>query len=305
MPFVKLLYPLLGVYWLAALLVLIFWRRQICRDQVRLGFVARPVAYSRELESRVRYFKLLFWILVLAFIPAYTVLSYARFRGPWAAWLFSVFGGVLTLLGLVNAYKHLKAIHRLRIEREGQLLVATGLQKITSFDDHLFHDLPTSDGSCIDRVLVGRSGVVALVSYVADPGDNVSRESCRKVKVKGQTLTFPFDPSHANSRLTANIGRKARWLETWLATEAREFVTVRPVLVLPGWRIDVEKEGLVTVLNEGELQGLRAGKRRLPPEQIHRIAEQLEKLSRASGVDPLRNPELPEPGAAPVKSRMA
>lgn len=281
MPFVKLLYPLLGLYWVAVLLALMLWRRHLCRDRLPDAVVTRPVAYSLELETGARYFNLLFWVLVLTFVPVYTTLSYARFRGPLAIWVLTVVGAALTLIGLVRAYRQLNAIHRLRAERDGNVIVAQKLKQDLTFEHRLFHDLPAGGEGFIDHVLVGPDGVHAIDSRVL-PELAESRGAAEgRVVVDGTSLSFPPGPSPRDTRYTTAIARKARWLRTRLATEAGEYTAVRPVLVLTGWQVETARQGTdVDVMSDPEVASLPGRKRVLSPTEVHRVTAQLERMSR-------------------------
>jgi hypothetical protein len=271
MPLFKLLYPLLGLYWVAVALVLIVWRKRLYRDT---GVIARPTAYSVELESRRRYFSLLFWILVLAFVPTYTMLSYARFRGPVAVWVLTVLGAALTLLGILNAYKQIRAIRRLHMKRENRLLVADRLAGHMSFEHRLFHDVPVERGVCVDHVLVGPNGVFAIET---GPGRIAGHDKTSVVTVEGSALHFARDIDLPDTYSMAGALEGARWLQMWLAAKAREYVAVQPILVLPGWQIEITKDNNcnIRVLNEEGLQTLFSGARILQPTLVHRIADEL------------------------------
>lgn len=296
MPFFKLLYPLLGIYWLAAVLVLLLWRARLCGSGLAPEIAPRPVAYSIELEVRKRFFGLVFWALVLSFIPTYTVLSHARFgQQGGAIRVFTVVGAGLTLLGLVNACKHLRTIHRLRSEREGQLRVAQTLAENASFEHRLFHDVPAKDNAWINHVLVGPQGVFAIETRSEPIGHGKPDGEGRGVTVDGRFLHVSTDPDHRDTRSIAASAGRARWLQTWLALQARTHVAVQPVLVLPGWRVEVKKQSEILVVNQEGLSSLFAGKRTLQPTELHRIADALVLCSHfPAAVNRPRHPLGPE-----------
>lgn len=249
MPVLKLAYVLLGVYWLAVLLFLVAWRQRLCGHLKTPGSASESVVPSRETEARTRYFKLLLWVLVLAFMPVYTVLTYARFRGPMATWLFVFAGVFLTIASIFNAYRQLRAIHRLSRESEANTVAGRELAQIRSFEDRVFQDLPGGQDGCIDHVVVGPAGVFAI-----------------------DTAT--------HSHRILPTARKADWLQAWLAIEAREYVNVRPVHWFIGGDTGSKDSDAVVTVNAATMHALLRQKRILSPTRIHRIAARLESMAR-------------------------
>jgi hypothetical protein len=280
-PYPKLLFlPWLGLYWLAVIAVLMHWRERLSGANPRLSkATSRQVGGPCELEVRQRYFKLVVWTLVLAFAPAYTVLSYARLRTPAAFWVVTILGGIVTVLGLLNAYRQIRAIHRLSIELEGKRAVAQRLDDVLSVEFHMFHDLPVGEG-CIDHVVVGPTGIFAVETRTCSELFRDHTDAEYSVTVEGNKLCFSNGSEFAERPYLPDAHRKAKRLQVWLAVETGELVRVQPVVVLPACRIDRQREGEVPVLEETELDRMVKGPRVLQPTVIHRIARGLESRSR-------------------------
>jgi hypothetical protein len=72
--------------------------------------------------------------------------------------------------------------------------------------------------------------------------------------------------------------RNAKWVSKWLTASTGQPVTAQPVLVMPGWYIEIKKPGDVRVLNHNQVQSLtwQASKPVLDDEAIERIAYQIQ-----------------------------
>lgn len=290
--------PLLGIYWLAVVALLVLWQRRLSTsDQSYLLSIRRPVAHSTELALRRRYVALVFWALVLAFMPVYTLSLYARLRGPLAAYTVGTVGVLLTAIALLSFYRQARTIRRLQLDREGRLAVGRYLDDHASIEQKVFHDYEAA-GDRIDHVLVGPGGIYAINTLVVI-GDAATAQSGEAVAtVEGLELTERLHGRRRGARDLREMANKAHWLHNQLATQGDVYVDVQPVVIVPGRRIDIKKAGDVTVMNERQIQSLLQRPRILTPSVFRKAIAILDRNGRLGSAATEREPAAAASGQA-------
>jgi hypothetical protein len=89
---------------------------------------------------------------------------------------------------------------------------------------------------------------------------------------------FPDRPGSPHRAFLEQSKRNAKWVSKWLTEATEQLVKAHPVLVLPGWYIEIKKPGDVRVLNHNQVQVLTGVANRTPLDkpEIDRIAYQIQ-----------------------------
>ena len=279
-PLLKILIPVLGLFWILAVLVVYLWSK----EQIRLRIlssrpVSRPPGAAVDALLSKRYRDLALWALTIGFVPTYVTLSYFRGQAALASSVVAGVGALVTVLAVIKGRECMRAVRCLHVTRAGKLLVGRLLEEVLSREFRVFHDVCVA-GQTIDHVVIGPTGIFAVSSVTRVPAEGSVQDPV--VSVDGGRLRFSDAEQEEHRTEVSQARRDARWLEEWL--EAATFGRcswVRPVLVLPGWQIRIEREPAALVLNESSLETLSQGRRVVQPTAVHDIAGRLRACSRA------------------------
>lgn len=279
LPLLQVLFPLLGLLWLIALLALYVWSRRILKTQVpSLPPASTPPGHAERMELNRRYLDLALWVMTVAFIPTYATFYYARHPATLLSAMIVAAGVAITLMGILRCRRCMHAIKRLQLQGEGNLLVGTLLNESLRGEFHVFHDVPAGNHT-IEHVAIGPTGIFVLRSHIRLRPDVGLDRAGDTVTYDGRMLHFPDGEGKDESAELRRTMNQAELLRAWIAA-AHEYHAVRPVLILPGWRISRSSEGAVAILNETELGSLSEGRRVLQPTSIHLIAGEIQRWSR-------------------------
>jgi hypothetical protein len=165
----------------------------------------------------------------------------------------------------------------------GERVVGEALNQLLSRGYRVFHDLPF-DGFNIDHAIVGPDGVFCIETKTRRKRADTKGQRRARVTYDGESLVFPWGAERFGLE---QAQRNATTLAKWLTQATGEFTPVSPVLVLPGWFVDLKTNKPVVVLNEKQIAKTFpiGAEQRLSPARIQRIAFQLESLCRMSAPD--------------------
>ncbi len=137
----------------------------------------------------------------------------------------------------------------------------------------VFHDFPAEKFN-IDHIVIGSNGVFA----VETKGRAKPKKGDVNIIFDGQGLQFP---THYEEDPFDQAKRQAVWLAKWLTSAVGAEISVRPVLVLPGWYIERKKPGML-IYNGKNPQSVYKikGDSTLSDEMIQRISHQIEQKCR-------------------------
>ena len=137
------------------------------------------------------------------------------------------------------------------------------------------HDFPAENFN-IDHVLVSAKGVFAIETTTWDSPASSGRPEDATVTYDGRTLYFP---TGSDGELIVQAKRQSKWLARWLSEAVNEPLTVRAIVVLPGWLVKrVSPEG-PPVVNPNQFDSLfkHIPARPLSPDTMALIISQLDK----------------------------
>ena len=168
--------------------------------------------------------------------------------------------------------KALSLLSNYNLGFKGERIVGQILSELPGY--RAFHDLQFESYN-IDHALVGPGGVYCIET-------KTRRKSLKggghKVGYDGKRLQFP-NGYHDESALE-QAKRNAKALSQFLEKAAAEKVYVKPIVVIPGWMVNSERGDYpIPVLNHKQLPQIVSYDKNLTPDQIQRIAFQLDQKS--------------------------
>lgn len=218
----------------------------------------------------------LFWPVVLPWLAF--VLT--RSLSPDARLLFVSFGFVLALIGWLyvvrTMLRRLETVRILRLGYECELAVGQELDLLMMNGFQVFHDV-LAENFNIDHVVVGPGGVFAVETKGRSKSllnDSAKTKEFR-VEYRGGQLRFP---NYHDEVSVPQASRQAAWLSKWLTSATGMPVQTTPVLVLPGWFVDLKEKPPIPIIASGYINGFFTKQRQsvLNDEQIARIVHQLD-----------------------------
>jgi hypothetical protein len=189
---------------------------------------------------------------------------------------------------LVKLIRTINKLHLYRIGYAGEVAVGGALNQLMLQGYRVFHDIKGDKEFNIDHLLIGPTGVFAVETKTKTKKKEIKGKQTHKVTYDGKSLFFPDRPDSPHRAFLEQSKRNAKWVSKWL-TEATGYpVKAQPVLVLPGWFIEVKKPGDVRVLNHNQVKALTSVSNRSPLDkpEIDRITYQIQQRSQNEKIVP-------------------
>ena len=189
-----------------------------------------------------------------------------------------IFAALATSWLLIKLMRTIGDLHKYRLGYAGEVAVGTALNQLMLQGYRVFHDIQGDKGFNIDHLLIGPSGVFAIETKTKTKKKEIQGKQTHKVMFDGKSLYFPDRPSSAHQAFLEQSRRNAKWVSKWLTKATGHSVSAQPVLVLPGWFVEIKKPGDVKVLNHNQVQALARVANRSPLDkpEIERIAYQIQ-----------------------------
>ncbi len=168
-------------------------------------------------------------------------------------------------------------IRILRLAYECELAVGQELDQLMRSGFRVFHDLQFQ-GFNVDHIVVGAAGVFAVETKGRSKRDDGGKTAYRVIYENG-LLEFPHGTESGPPKQAA---RQARQVGKWLTLATGFAVSACPVVVLPGWYIELRGRPRVPVIASGFISryfnGL--GRKTLTEQQVQQICYQIEQKVR-------------------------
>lgn len=165
-----------------------------------------------------------------------------------------------------------------RLGYDCEVAVGHGLFPLARSGYNIYHDFPASDKFNIDHIAVGPQGVFAIETKGRAKSSKAEKNNWR-VRFDGEKLIFP--EKRYETKPVEQARRQAKWLSRWIEQATCERVPVIPVLVVPGWFIDLPPRITdVKVCNGKNFDFLTRNQKVLSDNQIRKISFQIEKECR-------------------------
>lgn len=153
-------------------------------------------------------------------------------------WLFVVLGLVGTAWAATTFIRHGKLRRRYRQALAAERATAQNLTPLMAEGCMVFHDFP-ADRFNIDHIVVAPHTVYA-VETKSRRKPSAGGKAAARVGYDGRVLSFP---THVETKPIEQARAQAEWLRRFLTSATGEPVGVVPVLSLPGWYVDLSREG--------------------------------------------------------------
>ncbi|WP_133479775.1 nuclease-related domain-containing protein [Cognatilysobacter segetis] len=177
-------------------------------------------------------FLLIAWALTrLSRIP-----SGLRWNG--GDWFYVVLALVTVGWSAYRVVRHGKQRRRCRQGFDAERAVAQNLIPLMAEGCMVFHDFP-ADRFNIDHIVVAPH-VVYAVETKSRRKPSTGGKAAARVGYDGRALAFP---THVETKPVEQAKAQAEWLRRFLSSAVGEPVGVVPVLALPGWYVDLSREG--------------------------------------------------------------
>ncbi len=266
------------------------WNRKHTEKSPQTEKLLRPPGHSLAIRWDKSVDAALFNLLMAsAFAVSVAVIAngFVRFLVIHAGIFWLVLSGVLLLLftaaGILmmgRAFRNWREAHDLRLGLRGEQAVAEALNEVADCGFRSFHDLPGGEDWNIDHVAVGTRGVFLIETKARRRRRIRNGQKEHEVSYDADGLYFP---SGTDRNAIPQAKRNAKWLSNYLARKTGEPVFVEPVIVLPGWYVEADKNGNfpVKAMNAKYLVGfLRGQQERIEAPQVKRIIAALDEKCR-------------------------
>jgi hypothetical protein len=205
----------------------------------------RYAGWSLEAAIENRALDMFYWFVLAIMGLALVALDWSFYFNPKPELpvLPTLAAAVLLGIAALRIVKGRREIDRLKMARDGEQLVAEGLEQLVREGAAVLHDIP-GDGFNLDHVIVAPRGV-----YL------VETKTYSKPTAAGATISVTDKEVFVNGR---SIERNpieqakalARWLHELLLKSTGRSFFVRPVVLFPGWFVEPMRSGQeVWVLN--------------------------------------------------------
>jgi hypothetical protein len=231
-------------------------------------------------EERVDNF---FWLIIfLAILAPLLLLLTAQLSGGklenWQFWLIIACYGLVIGWLTCRLYQILRRRQDLHLGFDAETAVGQELNTLMFSGFRVFHDFPAENFN-IDHIAVGPAGVFAVETKGRPKPIKGRGKVDARVFSDGEVLKFP-DWNETEPLEQARW--QAKWLSKWLSSAVGQPVSVKPVLALPGWFVEMTKRSDVVVYSGKTPQffsKVQTGEP-LPDSLILSIAHQLEQRCR-------------------------
>ena len=250
----------------------------------------RPAGYSLSLRLEKTFDALINNLLaafMLSAIAGGGIVVFASLLGanaPASTLLFGFLIAAPFITGCVwaslRAFQRFRETENIRLGISGEQAVAEALSEVADSGFRSFHDLQAEEKWNIDHVAVGTRGVFLIETKARRRRASRNGQPEHEVIYDGKFLQFPF---YRDVKPIEQAKMNAKWLSSFLEKKTGNPVWVEPLVVLPGWFVDIPKKGNfpVKAMNTNYLAGyLRRQAEKLEPAQVRRIITALDEKCR-------------------------
>lgn len=182
-------------------------------------------------------------------------------------------GALIYFLRLI--IKNKKDLRVIELGLDGEIAVAQALEPLKRKGFFAYHDFQAKAFN-IDHILVGPNGVFAVETKARSKPDRGNNKEDSQVVYDGKQLIFP---NHKESASIEQAKRQAQWLNRQLSRAVGENIPVSPLLVIPGWFVELKAKSVgINITNGANLDFIARmnGGALLSEKQIKQITHQLE-----------------------------
>jgi len=195
--------------------------------------------------------------------------------GDW--WAYTSIFLIAAFYLLIKAVKEFGKLRNTRLGIEAEWAVSYALSKITDRNVRVFHDIQGSNFN-IDHVVTYPGGVLAIETKGRRKPNIKNSKDSHKLIVEQDRIKFP---NFNDISTIEQAKRQALWLSKELTQSTGMQVVTNPLVVIPGWYIDIRQKPAVPVMNHKSLPKYYNISKRalLDNSALDRINHQLELLA--------------------------
>lgn len=264
---------------LVPMYILIRQREKNLRLPIDKEQLLRLPGYGLQEELRDKQFAILGY-LVLGLYMVLSPFAFVSIQTHIKAGNFPYLLCITALSGLLfvafKTVRNFNQLTKLRLGHAAELAAAAELMLLQAQGYQIFHDIQ-ADKFNIDHLAIGPNGVFAIETKGRHKRTEDSKES-HKMAFKDGKLVFP---SWTETDPIVQALRQAKWVTQWLSKASGMKITAVPVLVFPGWFINLQSRPPFPILNHKQLATAlpRSGNTQLSQEQINAICYQVAQRS--------------------------
>lgn len=208
----------------------------------------KPLRYAgqsldEQIEDKV--FDLVYWVLMPTVAIVLAIVDWFRFFNPQPAQPLPITVAtiILTAVGVNKIFKGKKEVDRLKMARDGEKLVAEGLQEMIKQGATVLNDIQSNKFN-VDHVVVSKNGIYLIETKTfSKPAKKDAKISFDNEHVFADGFLIDRNPIQQAKALT-------KWLQELLMQSTGIKFAIRPVVLFPGWFIEPMKRGQeVWILN--------------------------------------------------------
>ncbi len=247
------------------------------RSPLKTDPMRQPGQSLQEKILDIFYDKLVWPAMIIFLLLALVIFEWMRKlfpAPPHPVFLTLLFLIVCTFFVIKNV-KYIKEIKNLKLGRDGEKFIGNFLEGLREKGYKVYHDIV---GECfnIDHILVGPGGVYTIETKT------ISKSKKGNPQILYDGINLKIDGFVPDRDPIMQAKSQKYWLENFIERNAKVKITVRPVILYPGWYINQEVgHPEIWVLNEKALPAyLDKEGTVLSPEQINLIASHIEIFNR-------------------------
>lgn len=246
--------------------------------------IARPPAFSLLAKHRNHTLEFLLYSLLACAIfqlpfSTPTLLSLFNLNiPPTSFWSAAIIHIIICAYYIKQAVANFSMLRHLRLGIESEWAVSSILAEINEPQVRIFHDIQ-GPGFNIDHVLTYPGGVLAIETKGRRKPNSANNTNTHKVIVDGERLIFPH---YTDKDTIAQATRQAKWLSSTLTSATGLQVIASPMVVIPGWFVELKIRPVVPVMNHKNVKKYyrKTNKPVFSETDLSRINHQLGLLSR-------------------------
>jgi hypothetical protein len=203
------------------------------------------------------------WMILAAIIPATIALGLLLLTAQLPSQL-QVAGAALSLGAFAIAFHFASRWFTAKAQESGnrylgyfgERMVAEHLEPIKSQGWRIFHDVPAAvrgEDFNIDHIAVGPAGIFVLETKTRRMGVARPGFADHKVYFDGRVLVWPWGEDNHGLQ---QAERSAQWLTDLIREELGAGLFVAPILVLPGWDVEMKPSDTIRLCQVTNPEGL-------------------------------------------------
>ncbi|TPV54786.1 NERD domain-containing protein [Aestuariibacter sp. GS-14] len=245
--------------------------------------MARIPAFSLIQSQKDLNFNMVAWMMLatIYFQLPFSIPTISQFLGfdikitHW--WVYACLFFAAALYHLLKAIKEFSKLRNVRLGIEAEWAVSYALSKITDRNVRVFHDIQGPNFN-IDHVVTYPGGVLAIETKGRRKPNIKGAKDSHRLIVEGDTIQFP---NFTDRSIIEQAKRQAQWLSKELTQSTGMEVVTQPLVVIPGWYIEIKQKPAVPVMNHKSLTKYYSISKRpiLDNSALDRINHQIEQLA--------------------------